>query len=126
MSWHSLRNYARRGTGEPAKPRTFAREEYEFLSAAKCGDSAAFENLCRQSANTVFRVALRMMRNNEDAEDVVQESFQQAFVHLKSFKGDSRFSTWVSRIAINAALMKLRKKKRLRDVSLDESAEAEQ
>src|ERR1700733_2506702 len=126
MSWHSLRNYARRGTGEPAKPRTFAREEYEFLSAAKRGDSAAFDNLCEQSTSMVFRVALRMMRNNEDAEDVVQESFQQAFVHLKTFKGDSRFSTWVSRIAINAALMKLRKKKRLRDVSLDESAEAEQ
>jgi len=67
-----------------------------------------------------------MMRNNEDAEDVVQESFQQAFLYLKSFNGDSRFSTWLSRIAINAALMKLRKKHRLWDVSLDESAETEQ
>jgi RNA polymerase sigma-70 factor (ECF subfamily) len=66
------------------------------------------------------------MRNNEDAEDVVQESFQQAFIHLKSFKGDSRFSTWLSRIAINAALMKLRKKKRLRDVSLDEFPDTEE
>jgi RNA polymerase sigma-70 factor (ECF subfamily) len=64
-----------------------------------------------------------MMRNNEDAEDVVQESFQQAFIHLNSFKGDSRFSTWLSRIAINAALMKLRKKHHLWDVSLDESAD---
>jgi RNA polymerase sigma-70 factor (ECF subfamily) len=67
-----------------------------------------------------------MMRNNEDAEDVVQESFQQAFLHLKSFNGDSRFSTWLSRIAINAALMRLRKKHRLWDVSLDESAEIEE
>jgi len=67
-----------------------------------------------------------MMRNNEDAEDVVQESFQQAFIHLKSFKGDSRFSTWLSRIAINAALMKLRKKHRKWDVSLDESAEIDE
>jgi len=66
-----------------------------------------------------------MTRNNEDAEDVVQESFQLAFIHLKNFKGDSRFSTWLSRIAINAALMKLRKKHRLWDVSLDESAETE-
>ena len=67
-----------------------------------------------------------MMRNNEDAEDVVQESFQQAFIHLKNFNGDSRFSTWLSRIAINAALMKLRKKHRLWDVSLDESAQSEE
>ncbi len=66
------------------------------------------------------------MRDNEDAEDVGQESFQQDFVHLKSFNGDSRFSTWLSRIAINAALMKLRKKHRLWDVSLDEPAEGEE
>ena len=61
------------------------------------------------------------MRNNEDAEDVAQESFQQAFIHLQNFNGDSRFSTWLSRIAINAALMKLRKKHYLLNVSLDES-----
>src|SRR5258708_30685449 len=103
-----------------------ARDEYAFLVAAKRGDPVAFENLCKQSASTVFRVARRMMRNNEDAEDVVQESFQQAFIHLKSFNGDSRFSTWLSRIAINAALMKLRKKHRLWDVSLDEPAEGEE
>lgn len=103
-----------------------AREQYVFLAAAQRGDLAAFEILCKQSANTVFRVARRMMRSKEDAEDVVQESFQQAFVHLKSFKGDSRFSTWLSRIAINAALMKLRKKRHSWDVSLDASAETEE
>jgi RNA polymerase sigma-70 factor, ECF subfamily len=103
-----------------------AREEDAFLLAAKRGDSAAFEILCKQSASTIFHMARRMMRNNEDAEDVVQESFQQAFIHLKNFNGDSRFSTWLSRIAINAALMKLRKKHRLWDVSLDESAQTEE
>src|SRR3981081_1040453 len=113
------------GMGAPAKRRTDASEEYVFLAAAKRGDSAAFEFLCKQSANMIFRVARRMMRNNEDAEDVLQESFKQAFIHLKSFKGNSRFSTWLSRIAINAALMKLRMKQHL-DVSLDESAENEQ
>jgi RNA polymerase sigma-70 factor (ECF subfamily) len=126
MSAQCLENYNRKGTGGPARRRTIASEEYVFLAAAKRGDSAAFEILCRQSANTVFHVARRMMRNNEDAEDVVQESFQQAFIHLNSFNGDSRFSTWLSRIAINAALMKLRKKHRLFDVSLDESAETEE
>ncbi len=117
---------AKERAGGPAGRRTAAREGYAFLAAAKRGDSAAFEILYKQSANTVFRVARRMMRNNEDAEDVVQESFQQAFIHPKSFNGDSRFSTWLSRIAINAALMKLRKKHHLRDVSLDESDETEQ
>src|SRR5882724_6067688 len=126
MSAQSLESYNREGTGGAAWRRTFAREEYALLAAAKRGDSAAFEILCKQSANTVFRVARQMMRNNEDAEDVVQESFQQAFIHLKSFKGDSRFSTWLSRIAINAALMKLRKKHRKWDVLLDESAETEE
>src|SRR6201984_2968070 len=126
MPAQSLQNYNRRGTGEPVRRRAFATEEYDFLTAAKRGDSDAFETLCKQAASRVFHVARRMMRNNEDAEDVLQESFQQAFVHLKSFNGDSRFSTWLSRIAINAALMKLRKKSRLLDVSLDESAEAEE
>ena len=126
MSSQSVENYNRKGTGGTATRRANVREEYAFLAAAKRGDSAAFEVLCKQSADTVFRVARRIMRNDEDAEDVVQESFERAFIHLKSFKGDSRFSTWLSRIAINAALMKLRKKDHLRDVSLDESPEPEQ
>ncbi len=126
MSAQSLENYNRKETGGPARRRAIVTEEYAFLAAAKRGDSAAFEILCQQSANTVFRVARRIMRNDEDAEDVVQESFQRAFIHLNSFNGDSRFSTWLSRIAINAALMKLRKKHRLWEVSLDESSEPEQ
>lgn len=126
MPAQSLQNYNTKGTDRPARRRTTSRDESAVLAAAKRGDSAAFEILCKQSANTVFHVARRMMRNNEDAEDVLQESFQQAFVHLKSFNGDSRFSTWLTRIAINTALMKLRKKNPLRDVSLDESAETEE
>jgi RNA polymerase sigma-70 factor (ECF subfamily) len=126
MSEQSVENYNGKGAGGPARRHTIASEEYAFLAAAKRGDSAAFEILCKQSADTVFHVARRMMRNNEDAEDVVQESFQLAFIHLKSFNGDSRFSTWLSRIAINAALMKLRKKHHLWNVSLDESAETEE
>src|SRR6202790_1524904 len=119
MSTHSLQNYNRKGTG-PARRGTIAREEHACLAAAKRGDSASFEILCKRSANTVFHLARRIMRNNEDAEDVVQESFQQAFTHLRRFNGDSRFSTWLSRIAINAALMKLRRKRHVRDTSLDE------
>lgn len=123
MSAQRLENYSARATRAPQQR---SREEGAFLDAAKRGDLAAFEILCKQSANRVFHVARRMMRSNEDAEDVVQESFQLAFIHLKSFKGKSRFSTWLSRIAINAALMELRKKRYLREVSRDESPEIEQ
>ena len=126
MSTQYLETYNGSGAGAPARRRTQAREEYALLLAAKTGDSAAFEILCTQSANTVFHLARRIMRNNEDAEDVMQESFQQAFIHLNRFNGDSRFSTWLSRIAINAALMKLRKTHRQWNVPLDESAETEE
>ena len=121
MSEQSLQTY----DATERTQRAIAREEDGFLVAAKRGDSVAFETLYKQSAKTVFHIARRMMRSKEDAEDVVQESFQLAFVHLKSFKGSSRFSTWLSRIAINASLMKLRRKQHRRDVSLDESADTE-
>ena len=115
-----LRNYKTKGTAMRTERRNIARDDFAVLAAAKRGDSAAFAVLCEQSASTIFHLALRIMRNHQDAEDVVQESYQQAFIHLQSFNGDSRFSTWLSRIAINAALMKLRKKHHLLDVSLDE------
>src|SRR5258705_10251336 len=124
MTEQSLGNYSITETDRTR--RAIARGEHEVLVAAKRGDSAAFEILCKQSANTVFRIARRMMRSKEDAEDVMQESLQLAFIHLKSFKGGSRFSTWLSRIAINASLMKLRRKQHLWDVSLDGSAETEE
>jgi len=91
MSTQSLQIYNRKGTGEPGRRRTTAGDEYTLLAAAKRGDSVSFEILCKQATSTVFHLAKRMTRNNEDAEDVVQESFQLAFIHLKNFKGDSRF-----------------------------------
>ncbi len=126
MSTQCLEKYISKETNGPARRCTIAREEYALLAAAKGGDSAAFETLCKQSANTVFPIVRQMVRSNEDAEDTVQESFQLAFTHLRSFKVGSRFSTWLSRIAINAALIRLRRKRHLREVSLDESAESEQ
>src|SRR6266481_1627921 len=98
MSEQGMQNYNPTETG--CTQRAIAQEEDAFLVAAKRGDSAAFEILCKKSANTVFHIARRMMRSKEDAEDVMQESFQLAFIHLNSFKGGSRFSTWLSRIAI--------------------------
>ena len=125
MTEQRSENYNTKRIDGPALRRVSASEEYALLAAAKRGDSIAFEILRKQSASTVFQMARQIVRTKEDAEDVMQESFQQAFIHLKNFKGDSRFSTWLSRIAINAALMKLRKR-HVREVSLDESAETGQ
>jgi RNA polymerase sigma-70 factor (ECF subfamily) len=100
-------------------------EDHDLVKAAKNGDSAAFGFLCTQSAKMAFNTARRMMRTKEDAEDIVQESLRLAFVHLKSFKGDSRFSTWLTRIVTNAALMRLRRDKTRRELSLGQTSELE-
>jgi RNA polymerase sigma-70 factor (ECF subfamily) len=82
-----------------------------LVAEAVRGSSVAFETLFERYQRKMFRVALSRLQNPEDAEDAVQLTFQQAFVHLKSFQGQSRFSTWLTRIAINEALMLLRKRR---------------
>lgn len=96
-----------------------------LLAAAKSGHSVAFGELFNRYKRRIFHLAQRIMRSHEDAEDVVQEAFQLAFVHLHDFKGGARFSTWLSRIAINVALMKLRKKARKVEISIDEHSESD-
>src|SRR5882762_5664648 len=96
-----------------------------LLAAAMTGHSVAFGELFNRYRRRIFHLAQRIMRNHEDAEDVVQEAFQQAFVHLRDFEGGARFSTWLSRIAINVALMKLRKKARKVEISIDEHSESD-
>ena len=99
--------------------------EARLLAAAKSGHSVAFGELFNRYKRRIFHLAQRIMRSHEDAEDVMQEAFQLAFVHLQDFQGGARFSTWLSRIAINVALMKLRKKTRKVEVSIDEHSESE-
>src|ERR1700720_2172201 len=94
--------------------------EEQLIAAAKSGSRAPFGELCERHTKKVFRVIYRIMRNREDAEDAAQECFLNAFVHLKDFDGRSKFATWLTRIAINAALMKLRKNLGTRQVSIDE------
>ena len=94
--------------------------EEQLIAAAKSGSRAPFGELCERHAKKVFRVIYRIMRNREDAEDAAQECFLNAFVHLKDFDGRSKFATWLTRIAINAALMKLRKNRGAREVPIDE------
>src|SRR5438132_6088551 len=94
--------------------------EEQLIAAAKTGRRAPFGELCERHGTKVFRVIHRIMRNREDAEDAAQDCFLNAFVHLKDFDGRSQFATWLTRIAINAALMKLRKNRRAQEVALDE------
>ena len=118
-------NHDEKVIARPTRSATLARE-YEFVAAAKSGDPLAFDALCKQSAHILFNVARRMTRTREDAEDVVQESFQKAYIHLKNFKGESQFSTWLCRIAMNAALMRLRKYHSHSEISLDECTNSQQ
>jgi RNA polymerase sigma-70 factor (ECF subfamily) len=82
-----------------------------LVSAAKRGDTQAFEELVLRHKQRVLAVAQRITNNREDAEDVVQESFHKAFLHLDAFQQKSRFSTWLTRIAMNEALMLLRRRR---------------
>ena len=93
--------------------------EAQLVAAAKGGERAAFDVLCQTHTEKLFRTVSRITRNHQDAEDAVQDSLLSIFLHLKAFDGRSRFSTWVTRIGINSALMTLRRKHRCREVSLD-------
>ena len=95
-------------------------DEVRLVTAAKHGNRDAFGELIARHMKEIFNVAQRITRNREDAEDAVQESFRSALVHVGSFDGRSRFSTWLTRIVINAALMKLRKNRGLREVPIEE------
>ena len=101
--------------------RLVAREDATLVAGAKTGDAHSFELLVERHEGKIFSLAQRMTRNREDAEDVVQQSFQKAFIHLKKFEGESLFSTWLTRIAINEALMLLRRKRGSREVPIAES-----
>ncbi len=94
--------------------------DLELVSRAQQGDIEAFEKLVMKYEKKIFRLARNITSNQEDAEDVLQETFLKAYSHLGGFQGNSRFYTWLVRIAVNESLMKLRKRKSDRTVSMDE------
>jgi len=101
-------------------PSTIVREdEHALVLAAKAGDVAAFEELVNRYERKIFRLAQNITGNREDAEDAMQDAFLKSYAHLKEFQGDSRFYTWLVRIAVNESLMRLRKRKP-NQISLDE------
>jgi len=96
-------------------------DEAAIVAQARLGDAKAFSELLRRYEGKIFRLAQHITQNREDAEDVLQEAFLKAYEHLDQFQGQSKFYTWIVRIAVNQALMKLRKRKSDRSVSLDET-----
>ena len=110
------------GTNDLLMGNAQAVSEARLVSAAKNGQRAAFGELCERYAKRIFHITLRVTRSHEDAEDALQDSFLSAFVHLESFDGRSSFATWLTRIAINSALMRLRKNRASREIPMDESA----
>jgi RNA polymerase sigma-70 factor (ECF subfamily) len=90
-----------------------------LVSMAKSGDANAFVELSKRHASKVFQAAYRITRNRQDAEDALQDSFLKAFLHVKDFQERSSFSTWLTRIAMNSALMILRKKRGGFEISID-------
>src|SRR5437588_10119182 len=102
-----------------------ASDELSLVRAAKAGNIDAFEQLVRRYDRNVFRIAQHITQNHEDAEDVVQDAFLKAFQNLKNFQEQSKFYTWLVRIAVNEALMKLRRRRTGKMVSLDEDVKTE-
>jgi RNA polymerase sigma-70 factor (ECF subfamily) len=99
-------------------------DESVLVAQAKAGDQNAFSELVNRYERKIYRLAKNITRNDEDAEDVLQDAFLKAYTHLDNFKGDSKFYTWIVRIAVNEALMRLRKRKTDRSVLLDEAVDS--
>jgi RNA polymerase sigma-70 factor (ECF subfamily) len=101
-------------------------DELVLVRAAKRGDIGAFEQLVHRYDRNVFRIAQHITQNREDAEDVVQDAFLKAYENLQSFQEQSKFYTWLVRIAVNEALMRLRRRRPERMVSLDEEVKTDE
>ena len=105
---------------------TTVSDELALVQAAKQGDVGAFEQLVKRYDRNIFRIAQHITQNREDAEDVVQDAFLKAYENLDQFQGNSKFYTWLVRIAVNESLMKLRRRKTSKTVSMDEDVETEE
>jgi RNA polymerase sigma-70 factor (ECF subfamily) len=90
-----------------------------LVAMAKLGHCAAFAELWERHSSPAFTMAFRITKNRNDADDVVQDAWMKAYVHLKTFDGRAKFSTWLTRIAINSALMTLRKRRTHRETSME-------
>lgn len=101
------------------------RDDLDLVHATQAGDVLAFEELVERYDRKLLRIAEHITHNREDSQDAVQEAFLKAFQHVGDFREDSQFSTWLIRITVNQALMKLRKRRTTKEVSLDEDFQAD-
>ncbi len=95
-------------------------DDLELAAQAKQGDRSAFTELVNRYARNIFRLARHITKNDQDAEDVLQETFLKAYSRLAQFHGDSKFYTWLVRIGVNESLMKIRRRKDGKFVALDQ------
>ena len=105
--------------------RAVASDDLDLVHASKNGDVAAFEQLVNRYDRRLLRISQHITHNREDSQDAVQEAFLKAYQHLAEFREDSQFSTWLIRITVNQSLMKVRKQRAVREVSLDEDFQAD-
>src|SRR5712691_9719824 len=101
------------------------RDDLDLVHATQDGDVSAFEQLVERYDRRLFRIAEHITHNREDAQDAVQQAFLKAFEHVGDFREHSQFSTWLIRITVNQALMKLRKRRTTKEVSLDEDSQSD-
>lgn len=104
---------------KPWRRRVAGDDDLRLVERTVAGDTQAFEELVQQHQCRVFRTAVALTGNREDAEEALQDTFLSVYQHLREFRRDSRFTTWLTRIAINAALQKLRHRRE--SVSLDDA-----
>jgi RNA polymerase sigma-70 factor (ECF subfamily) len=102
-----------------------ASNDLDLVHASKQGDAGAFEQLVKRYDRRLLRIAQTVTHNREDSEDAVQEALLKAFQNLADFREDSQFSTWLIRITVNQSLMKVRKQRTHKEVSLDEDFQAD-
>ena len=102
---------------------TVASDDLELVHASKNGDVSAFEQLVKRYDRKLFRIAQSVTHNAEDSQDAVQEAFLKAYQNLAQFREESQFSTWLVRITVNQSLMKLRKQRAIKEISLDEDSQ---
>jgi RNA polymerase sigma-70 factor, ECF subfamily len=102
-----------------------ARSDSDLVFAALSGSISAFEELQRQYSPVIRRKILWITRNQEDADDVLQDTFLRAYINLQSFEGRSTFKTWLTKIAINSALMLVRKRRVQAKLFVERTASSE-
>jgi RNA polymerase sigma-70 factor, ECF subfamily len=110
---------------EKALARTLVRTEEQLLKLARAGNAEAFSELVHLHSSKVYGISLKILKNREDAEDNLQNVFCKAYRGIRNFQGQSKISTWLFRIAVNEALMKLRKRQSERVIGLSEVAGAD-